>query len=152
MSLEIKFVQHTDPSLHALIAKLDQDLMARYPVEEIYFVDFNDPSVERITFAIALLDDIPVGCGALRPSDQDCSELKRFLVYATYRKQGIATILLAFLENEALRFGHHTIRLEAGDAQPEAVAFYTKNGYDPIACFGEYIGCKSSLCFEKKIG
>ncbi|MDR6549822.1 hypothetical protein [Paenibacillus qinlingensis] len=96
MNLDIKFVSHSDPILHELIAKLDQDLLTRYPIEDIYFVDFNDPSVERL--------------------------------------------------------GHHTIRLEAGEAQPEAVAFYTKCGYYPIACFGEYIGSKSSLCFEKKIG
>ncbi|KRE93295.1 GCN5 family acetyltransferase [Paenibacillus sp. Soil766] len=152
VSLEIKFVQHSDPILHDLIAKLDQDLMARYPIEEIYFVDFDDPSIEQITFAIALLEGIPVGCGALRPINQDYTELKRFFVDSTYRKQGIATDLLAFLEKEALRLGHHTIRLEAGEAQPEAVAFYTKCGYYPIACFGEYIGSKSSLCFEKKIG
>lgn len=150
--MEITFVHHSDPILHALIAKLDQDLMARYPIEDIYFVDFNDPSIERVTFAVALLDDIPVGCGALRPIDEESTELKRFFVDSSFRKRGIATKLLAFLEKEAIRQRHRIIRLEAGAEQPEALAFYTKYGYYPIECFGEYIGSKASLCYEKRLG
>ncbi|SDN73320.1 Acetyltransferase (GNAT) family protein [Paenibacillus sp. yr247] len=151
MSLEIKLVDHTDPILLGLIAKLDQDLLERYPVEEIHFVDFSDPSVENITFAVAFEDNVPVGCGALRPIDKESTELKRFFVDHFYRKQGIATQLLSFLEKHAEKRGNRIIRLETGAPQPEAIALYTKYGYYPIDCFGEYIGSKGSLCFEKKI-
>lgn len=151
MSFEIKLVPHTDPILLALIAKLDQDLLERYPIEEIHFVDFNDPSVERITFAVAFEGEIPVGCGALRPIDEESTELKRFFVDQTYRNRGIATQLLTFLEQHALNLGNRIIRLETGAAQPEAIALYTKYGYYPIACFDEYIGSEGSLCYEKKI-
>lgn len=151
-SVEIKLVPHTDPRLLALIAKLDQDLLERYPIEEIHFVDFNDPSVERITFALAFDGEIPVGCGALRPIDEESTELKRFFVDHTYRKRGIATQLLSFLEQYAEQQGNRIIRLETGAPQPEAIALYTKYGYYPIECYGEYIGSKGSLCFEKIIG
>lgn len=151
MSLEIKLVPHTDPILQALIIKLDQDLLERYPIEEIHFVDFSDPSVERITFAVAYEGEVPVGCGALRPIDEESTELKRFFVDHNYRKRGIATQLLTFLERHAEQLGNRIIRLETGALQPEAIALYTKYGYYPIECFGEYIGSKGSLCFEKKI-
>ncbi|MFD0696968.1 GNAT family N-acetyltransferase [Paenibacillus sp. GCM10027628] len=151
MSLHIQLVKHTDPILLALIAKLDQDLMQRYPIEEIHFVDFNDPSVERITFAVAFEGDMPVGCGALRPISPGSTELKRFFVDKEYRNRGIASQLLSFLEKQALEAGNHTIRLETGAAQPEAIALYTKYGYYPIEPFDEYIDTPGSLCYEKKL-
>ncbi|MBD0383019.1 GNAT family N-acetyltransferase [Paenibacillus sedimenti] len=151
MSIDIQLVKHTDPKLLALIAKLDQDLMQRYPIEEIHFVDFNDPSVERITFAVAFEGEMPVGCGALRPIDADSTELKRFFVDKEYRNRGIASQLLSFLEAQALEAGNHIIRLETGAAQPEAIALYTKYGYYPIEPFGEYIDSPGSLCYEKKL-
>lgn len=151
MILEIKLVPHTDPILQALIAKLDQDLLERYPIEEIHFVDFSDHSVERITFAVVFEGSVPVGCGALRPIDEERTELKRFFVDQNYRNRGIATKLLTFLEKHAQDLGNRIIRLETGAPQPEAIALYTKYGYYPIPCYGEYIGSKGSLCFEKKI-
>lgn len=151
MSIHVQLVKHTDPNLLALIAKLDQDLMQRYPVEDIYFVDFNDPSVEQITFAVAFEWGAPVGCGALRPIDTRSTELKRFFVDKEYRNRGIASQLLAFLEKQALETGNHIIRLETGAAQPEAIALYTKYGYYPIEPFGEYVDNPSSLCYEKKL-
>jgi len=150
MGFNIQLVHHTNADLLALIAKLDQDLMERYPIEEIHFVDFNDPSVEQITFAVVYEGETPVGCGALRPIDADSTELKRFFVDKSYRKRGIASQLLAFLEQQAVGLGCSIIRLETGAPQPEAIALYTKNGYYPIEPFGEYVHTESSLCFEKK--
>ncbi|NEW06631.1 GNAT family N-acetyltransferase [Paenibacillus sp. SYP-B3998] len=151
MSLNIQLVSYTNPLLLELISKLDEDLMVRYPIEEIHFVDFNDPSVERITFAIVFEGEMPVGCGALRPFDTETTELKRFFVDKDYRNRGIASSLLAFLEKQALNAGYRIMRLETGAAQPEAIALYTKHGYYPIDPFGEYIGSKGSLCYEKRI-
>jgi putative acetyltransferase len=151
MSLDIQLVSHTNPILLDLIAKLDQDLMQRYPIEEIHVVDFNDPSVEQITFVIAFEGVMPVGCGALRPIDAEITELKRFFVEKEYRNRGIASRLLAFLEKHAKEAGYSRIRLETGAPQPEAIALYTKYGYYSIEPFGEYKNSKGSLCYEKKI-
>ncbi|MEW9698683.1 GNAT family N-acetyltransferase [Paenibacillus sp. SI8] len=151
MSIEIKLVSHTNSSLHGLIAKLDHYLKEIYPIEEIHFVDFNDPSVEEITFAVAYEGEVPVGCGALRPYDQEITELKRFFVDPAYRNRGIASQILAFLEQHAKETGYDIVRLETGAPQHEAIGLYAKYGYYPIEPFGEYIDTKSSLCFEKKI-
>ncbi|RTE05756.1 GNAT family N-acetyltransferase [Paenibacillus whitsoniae] len=152
MELKLFFVPDTDPDLHALIAKLDDDLMQRYPKEDIFTVDFHAPYVKTMKFAVGYIDDRAVACGALRPLDEESTELKRFFVDPAYRKQGIASRLLAFLEGEALRQGKRWIRLEAGAPQPEALALYMKHGYSSIPRFGEYVACASSLCFEKAIG
>lgn len=65
--LEIKQVSHMDAGLHSLIARLDQDLLSRYPSEEVHVIDFTDPDVVRATFVVAYLDGRPAGCGLSVP-------------------------------------------------------------------------------------
>lgn len=43
------------------------------------------------------------------------------------------------------------IKLETGAAQPEAIALYTKQGYEPIERFGEYEHDENSLFYGKKL-
>ncbi|UJF35836.1 GNAT family N-acetyltransferase [Paenibacillus hexagrammi] len=151
MEVVYKVVPPDSADLHSLIEQLDMDLAARYPSEEIHVVDFHDPSVRDITFVVAYLGEKAVACGAPRPLDKESTELKRFFVDSGYRKRGIASGLLTHLEAKAVELGYKIVKLEAGAEQPEALALYTKFGYDPIEPFGEYVGCKSSLCFEKRL-
>lgn len=153
---EVKFevVDPENADLRTLITVLDQELKSRYPYETIYVVDFGDPKVKEMTFVIAYLDGKPVGCGGLRPLDYldteiPAMELKRFYVDSNYRKMGIATKMLLFLEAKALAAGYREIRLETGIKQPEAIALYVKHGYRPIDLFGPYIGDPDSLCYGK---
>jgi putative acetyltransferase len=148
-NIQLKKVHHTSTDLIGLIAKLDEDLYQRYPADEVHVVDFTDPSIDEIVFIVAYLDDVPVGCGAIRPIDAEATELKRFYVELSLRKQGIAKRMLALLEAEAKALNFKAIKLETGVEQPEAISFYEKHGYYPIAKFGEYVDCKSSLCYEK---
>lgn len=147
--IQLKKVHHTSLDLSGLIARLDEDLYQRYPADEVHLVDFTDPSVEEIVFVVAYLDEVPVGCGAIRPIDAESTELKRFYVELSLRKQGIAKRMLDFLEAEAKALGFKAIKLETGAEQPEAIHFYEKYGYHSIAKFGEYVDCESSLCYEK---
>ncbi|OZQ97673.1 GNAT family N-acetyltransferase [Paenibacillus sp. VTT E-133291] len=126
----------------------------RYPHEMIYVVDFEDPKVKGMTFVVAYLNGTPVGCGGLRPLDYigieiATMELKRFYVDSSYRKMGLATNMLLFLEEQAIAAGFKEISLETGIKQPEAIALYIKHGYQPIDLFGPYIGDPDSLCYGK---
>jgi putative acetyltransferase len=147
--ITIKNVTSDNPHLHRLIAALDRDLLERYPPEEIFGLDFNDPEVQQVLFVVAYVDDEPVGCGAIRPMDSEETELKRFYVDPGYRNRGIAGLILADLERRASVLGFSTMKLEAGTEQPEALHFYQKHGYKQIPCYGEYIHCHSSICMEK---
>jgi len=147
-------VKPDNPHLRELIERLDEDLKLRYPTETIYVVDFEDPKVREMTFVVAYLDGLPVGCGGLRPleykeTELPAMELKRFYVDPSCRKMGIATRLLLFLEEKAVNSGYKEIRLETGIKQPEAIALYVKHGYLPIDLFGPYIGDPDSLCYGK---
>lgn len=149
--LQVKDVGIKDPDLLLLIDRLDAYLYELYPPEEVFTVDLDDPGLEAIHFAAAYADGKPVGCGAIKEIDATSTELKRFYVDPAARNRGIAGRMLRYLEEKARAHGYAVIRLETGEAQFEAVAFYKKNGYYAIEPYGEYIGCPSSACFEKRV-
>ncbi|QAY66620.1 GNAT family N-acetyltransferase [Paenibacillus protaetiae] len=151
--VELLVVETEHPDLHALIEKLDADLLARYgDADEIFGVDFNDPDVKQMVFVVAYAEGRAVGCGGIRPyRKQGYAELKRLYVDPACRNRGVASRILAFLEGEALRLGFTVMRLETGAPQPESIQLYAKYGYKPIPRFGPYADSESSLCFEKPI-
>ncbi|WP_411345677.1 GNAT family N-acetyltransferase [Paenibacillus sp. WLX1005] len=149
--ITIQQVTSRDAGLRQLISELDDDLFQRYPAEQVHRLDLDHPDMEQVTFVVAYLDAAPVGCGAIRRLDDQYTELKRFYVQSSHRRKGIAGQLLTALEQRAGEQGHSGIRLETGAAQPEALAFYERNGYIAIERFGEYVYDASSLCYEKSI-
>lgn len=45
--LTILKVESNHEDLHKLIQRLDEDLLERYPADEIYLVDFSNPKVKK---------------------------------------------------------------------------------------------------------
>jgi GNAT superfamily N-acetyltransferase len=137
-----------------MVAAAQEELTQRYgsgdanPIESVQF----DPP-EGI-FLVAWLDGQPVGCGGWRTlshfadteraggdggeTAEDVAEIKRMYVSPTVRNAGVATALLAALEASARSSGMRRMILETGLAQPEAIALYTKMGYEKIANYGHY--------------
>ncbi|OAB45569.1 GNAT family N-acetyltransferase [Paenibacillus antarcticus] len=151
MTIKIVEVSSNHADLAIIIKKLDEYLLQKYPAEEIFGVDFSEPKVNDITFIVAYLNEVPVGCGAIREIDKESTELKRFFVEQDFRNRGIAYEILMELELRAKTLGYTCIKLEAGEPQTEALSFYRKNGYYQIDRFGEYVACESSICYEKKL-
>lgn len=109
-------------------------------------------AADIVVFVIARdADGSAVGCGGLRRLDAVSGEIKRMYVVPASRGSGVADAVLAALEASALRFGWTHLRLETGDRQPDAVAFYTRNGYTPIERFGPYLHSPSSLCYGRAL-
>ena len=88
-----------------------------------------------------------LGCGALRPLTQEVAELKR--MFARQGAQGTGSALLRFLEVEAAKLGYREIWLETRRVNQQAVRFYLRHGYQPIARYGRYITNPQALCFAK---
>jgi GNAT superfamily N-acetyltransferase len=150
--LEIKEVTPVDRDLHALIEKLDEDLLRRYPAQGIFGVDFSDPKVKEMTFCVAFMDGKPAGCGGLRPLGDGVAELKRMYVEPEYRGRGVASVIVKYIEGKAVERGFVLMKLETGPKQPEAIGLYSKHGYKHIEAYGEYAGCVHSFCMEKELG
>lgn len=153
MHITIREVDYLNQELHSLIKRLDTELLDRYPKQHIYGVDFDDMKVKEMTFVVAYLESIPVGCGGIRPLSDGSVELKRFYVDSDIRGRGIASRILAYLEKKAKDRGFSTIKLETGPKQPEAINLYRKFGYYEIPLFGEYVAdsCEYSVCMEKQL-
>lgn len=111
----------------------------------------NEPLVARSVFLIAWIGSMPVGCAALRPIELHIAEVRRMYVRPTFRRHGLARLLLEELEARAAVFGFRTLRLETGNRQPEAIALYESAGFRRIPPYGHYVGDPLSICFEKGV-
>lgn len=109
----------------------------------------NPPTPPRGIYLIALLDASAVGMGALRPIDERSAEVRRLYVLPSHRRLGVARLILAELERQALHFGCRVLRLETGDRQLAAQRLYEACGFRRIEAFAPYIGDPTSVCFEK---
>ena len=103
----------------------------------------------RGAFIVARVADKAVGCGAFRPLDHTTAEIKRMYVAPDGRRRGVARAVLRELERRALTIGYHTVRLETGIYQPEAIGLYESEGYQRIEPYGHHIGEEISVCYEK---
>src|SRR5262249_38764378 len=105
-------------------------------------------------FLIAYLDDLAVGCGAVRCLNEAeaTAELKRMYVDPQVRGRGIGRALLEALECEARALGATKVVLETGTRLSPAIKMYEGMGYVRIPLFGEYQSSPgTSLCFGKSL-
>jgi GNAT superfamily N-acetyltransferase len=142
-----------DPVVRQLVTAQRAELVARYGGDQEPGIK---PSAADVAVVLVATDDegTPLGCGALRALTPDSAEVKRMYVVPAARGRGVATAVLAGLEDLARAHGWTTLRLELGPAQPEAVALYTRAGYRRTGAFGHYVGDRDdwSLYFERDLG
>ena len=67
------------------------------------------------------------------------------------RQKGTATQVLKELEVWAKELGNQSCVLETGKNLPEAVALYSKSGYQRIPSYEPYLTTDNSICFEKTL-
>lgn len=109
-----------------------------------------DVCVPRSMFVIAYDEkDEAVGCGAIRPIDENIAEVKR--MFAKVRTKGVGTQILSYLEMQAKKLGYSALWLETRLVNEDAVSFYKKKGYSKIPNYGKYIDNPEAICFEKKL-
>ena len=129
----------------------------RLEIAERYGTDDSEPgpaptAADITAFFVAYSDDgTPVGCGGLRRIDETHGEIKRMFVAPSARGSGVSTALLGALERFGLESGWSRLVLETGAAQPDAIRFYTREGFTPIDRFGYYADSEDSLCYEKTL-
>jgi GNAT superfamily N-acetyltransferase len=112
--------------------------------------DPNDVCVPRSLFVIAYDDNgEAIGCGAIRPIDEEIAEVKR--MFAKNKAKGVGTEVLHYLEVQAQKLGYSILQLETRLINEKAVTFYEKRGYHRIPNYGKYINNPKAVCFEKKI-
>ncbi len=151
MELSFSIERPNSTSAVSLIRELDEALLELYPGQWIHTLHPEDVTNPGLIFVVAYLEKESIACGALRPLGSETAEVKRMFVRAAHRGRGYSRRMLEFLESKALASGYHTLRLETGTKQKEAVGLYESAGYHTIPSFGEYVGNPYSLCYEKEL-
>jgi putative acetyltransferase len=150
--MHIAFETPDQPDVHALIAELDAYLYALYPAESVYALDIRSLLQPNIRFAVARDGNgAAIGCAAVVLT-AEYGELKRMYVRPAARGAGTAALLMQSLEQAAVNAGCPEMVLEAGPAQPEALAFYTRSGYQQCGPYGDYPDDPHSVFMRKPLG
>jgi GNAT superfamily N-acetyltransferase len=148
----ISLIRTNAENLHFqhLVRALDAELAILDGKDHSFYNQFN--KIDKIRFAVvAIEDEKPVGCGAIKEYAEDAMEVKRMYVPVKSRGRGIATLVLAELEKWAREMNINKCILETGKRQPDAIALYKKCGYQTIPNFGQYAKMENSVCFEKSL-
>lgn len=148
ISIERTTSEH--PGFVALVRHLDAYLAYIDGDEHAFYAQYNKIATLQ-NVVVALDGETPIGCGAFKAFDEKSVEVKRMYVLPEWRGKGVAPQILSELENWAAELGYARCVLETGLRMPDAVAFYTKNGYSRIPNFGQYAGVENSACFEKTL-
>jgi GNAT superfamily N-acetyltransferase len=94
--------------------------------------DFSPPGG---AFLVGFADGGEAACGGgVKALGDGVAEIKRFYVTPAFRGQGLASVLLAALEDEARRLGHRTVRL---DATTPTWPMYLTAGYREMPDYNE---------------
>ena len=141
----------TAPAVQELIAELDCYLEALYPPESRHGLSIAALQDQSVTLFIARIGDKLIGCGAIKLLTPGYAEIKRMYVRPDYRGKGVAKEILRQLEVFAEQANIHTLRLETGIHQTEAIALYQKCGFTSIPPFGDYQLDPLCLFFEKRV-
>ena len=140
----------SDVNFRELVFLLDEDLRQKDGEEHTFYAQFN--KIDNIQHVIvAYLNNLPVGCGAIKPHATGTGEVKRMYVKEDFRGQGIAMLILRELEIWAAALGYADLVLETGKAQPDAIRLYQKSGYITIPNYGQYAGVENSVCMKKQL-
>jgi len=153
-TIEIRRAALTSPDAAWLIAALNTELTATFPEAGATHFSLTGAQVGvgEGAFVVAYLDDIAVGCGAVRRLDETMAELKRMYVVPSLRGRGIGRAIVEALEREARLLGVTRVVLETGTRLAPAIKLYQAMGYARIPLFGEYLSSPdTSVCFGKSL-
>jgi ribosomal protein S18 acetylase RimI-like enzyme len=149
MPIEIVITTPFDTSIIPLIEDLSANLGSRFGNDGKNSFQQWDEKDSRFIFVKAIKNHEVIGCGAIRPITEEIAELKR--MYSKYKRMGIGSAILSFLENKAKDEGYTNIWLETRKKNSEACDFYKRNDYQTIENYGKYINNEEAVCFGKKL-
>ncbi|MDX6279735.1 MAG: hypothetical protein QOH03_806 [Kribbellaceae bacterium] len=144
--VELRRADRTDPAIIALTTAQQAELTAIYSDDQPVVALAPD-----IEYLLLTLEGTPVGCVGMHAFAPGLGELKRMYVEPASRGWGLSRLLLAEIESHARTQAIHTLRLETGTQQHEAITLYTHHGYEPTPKYPPFENEPASLCFAKHL-
>ena len=121
-----------------LTKAMETELRARYGDGDATHADPAQFLPPYGLFLVARVDGVDVGCGGWRTLEPGVGEVKRMYVAPEHRGRGWARALLRGLVADATAQGMTRLVLETGPLQPEAIALYTAEGFEPCEAYGAW--------------
>ncbi len=149
--LELRFVNAENTDFHDLTAKLDEYYFMLVGDVEKRYAKYNLPHLFNCR-VVAYEDGKPAGCGAWKQIDDVTFEVKRIYIAPEFRRKGIASAVIAALEQDAAQHGLTRAILETATTTEDSAALYCKLGYHEISYYGSPAGAENCRCFEKTLG
>ena len=158
---EVVVASATDPRVVALVEALTTELAGGgYSAEQTFGYSAARLAASGVHLVAAEVDGEVdgevgrrlVGLGGVEVEpDGEHAELKRFYVEPEHRGSGVAAAVLDALVDHARRAGCRVLRLETGDAQHAALAFYRRHGFADVDRFGPYVASATSVCLARTL-
>jgi putative acetyltransferase len=146
-------VRARDPDVSTLLEQLTAELAdAGYTMEQTFGYPVERLEEAGVHLVGACRGDRLVGIGGVELQDDGMAELKRFYVIPEHRGSGVADALLTALVEHARERGAGVLRLETGDKQHAAIAFYRRHGFVEIPRYGPYTASATSICMQRSAG
>ena len=150
MTLRVATESPVSDSGRSLIAGSQAALMAVCEPDEIFTMTAEELDSPHITFHVARIDGIALGCGA-SVDYGDYAEVKRLFVASEARGKGIAQAIMDVIETNARVAAKIWVRLETTPVLTAAIALYAGRGYVERGPFGNYPPHPASLFMEKRL-
>lgn len=150
--LRVAPVRARDPEVAALFDALTAELgRGGYAASETFGYSVEQLEASAVHLVGAWVNHQLVGIGGLERQLGGIGELKRFFVRSEYRGAGVADAVLTALIGYAGEHGLDQLRLETGDKQQAAIAFYRRHGFVVVPRFGPYVHSATSVCMQRKV-
>jgi GNAT superfamily N-acetyltransferase len=148
----LRAVPYDDPLARELVGRVQREYVTRYGGPDEAVVDPAEFVPPVGLFLVAEVAGVPAGCGAWRVHGPGVAEVKRVYVEPAFRRQGLAQLLMAELEDAAAAAGHRSVVLNSGSEQPEALALYAALGYTPVPGYGVYADAPGAVFLGRQLG
>jgi putative acetyltransferase len=145
-------VSARDPEVAALLDALTSELaLGGYAASETFGYSVEQLEQSAVHLVGARVDGRLAGVGGVELQPGGVGELKRFFVRPEHRGSGVADALITALIRHAREQGAHLLRLETGNKQAAAIAFYRRHGFVEVPRFGPYVHSATSCCMQRSV-
>lgn len=149
---QIEVVSARDPEVVGLLQALTAELAgAGYTASQTFGYSIEQLQDQAVHLVGARVGGTLVALGGLEAQGDRTGELKRFFVSPEHRGAGIADALIATLVEYARNHDIDRLRLETGDKQRAAIAFYRRHGFVVVPRFGPYVDSATSVCMQRDL-
>lgn len=138
--MEIRVDDLRGAEIARLLEQHLQDMRRVSPPESVHALDLDRLRVPEITFWTVWAGSALAGCGAIKELAPDHGEIKSMRTAPEFRNQGVASLMLNHIIQEAKKRQYTRLSLETGSMAffEPARRLYQKYGFAPCGPFSSY--------------